>query len=79
VTDRKAFRPVLTGLSVLREFQRAYPEKFTLREGLMDRLLGDNVPRAEFQAGLEPAVILEHCAAKIMQFKAARARYLLYE
>jgi uncharacterized protein YbbC (DUF1343 family) len=78
VTDRGAFRPVLTGLAVLREFQRRNPTKFTLREGMLDRLLGDNVPREKFQQGLTPVEMLATSAAGIERYKQARQRYLLY-
>ncbi len=78
VTDRNAFRPVLTGLTVVQYFQTHFGAKFVMQEGLMDHLLGDNVPREELQRGVSPAQITEKLRPRIEQYLKQRAQYLLY-
>lgn len=79
VTDRAAFLPLLTGLAVIESFQRLFPQKFILREGLMDRLLGDNVPREQLQKGTPPLEIIARLRPQIDEYMKARQKYLLYE
>lgn len=78
VTDRNAFQPVLTGLSVIHLLQERYSGKFKLQEGLMDHLLGDNVPREQLQHGLSGAEITERLRPQIEAYRKKRTAYLLY-
>jgi uncharacterized protein YbbC (DUF1343 family) len=78
VTDRNLFRPVLTGLSVVESFERLYPGKFTIREGLMDRLLGSDIVRKKLQEGVPPARLLQLNRADFEGYLRLRGKYLLY-
>jgi uncharacterized protein YbbC (DUF1343 family) len=78
VTDRSAFRPVLTGLSIVSAFARLVPEKFEIRDGLMDRLLGSDIVRTRLEAGAPPRELLRLNAADFDSYMKRRQVYLLY-
>ncbi len=78
VTDRTAFRPVLTGMAVVQAFARMLPGKFTMREGLMDRFLGSDMIRKKLQEGEPPAGLLGLNRANFDSYMNIRAKYLLY-
>lgn len=78
VTDRTRFRPVLTGLSLISLFNRLYPGKFQVRDGMMDRLLGSDIVRARLAKGEAPADLLRLNRADFDHYLSARSKYLRY-
>ncbi len=76
VTERNAFRPVLTGILMLSVF-RGDP-KFELRQGYLDRLIGDTSignKLLKHQVGMN---ILNGFKHQIEDFRKMRKPYLLY-
>ena len=87
VTDRAAFKPVITGVALLREFRAANPEKFAWRQPPyeyehdkmpIDILAGSADLRAQIDAGLDHRVIAESWAAEEAAFRRDRESFLLY-
>jgi uncharacterized protein YbbC (DUF1343 family) len=87
VTDRAAFKPVITGVALLREFRAANPEKFAWRQPPyeyehdkmpIDILAGSADLRAQIDAGLDHRVIGESWAGDQAAFQRDRQEYLLY-
>ncbi len=78
VTDRAVFRPVLTGLSIIRAFGAIAPGKFEVRDGLMDRLLGSEIVRKRLADGTPPADLLRLNGADFTAYLEARNAYLIY-
>jgi uncharacterized protein YbbC (DUF1343 family) len=78
VTERSLFRPVETGLAMINTFQTLYPEKFQIRDGMMDRLLGDSLSRAEIRKNRSVSDILKLSKNQIKEFVKLREKYLLY-
>ncbi len=78
VTDRAAFRPVLTGLSIISAFKTISPGTFEIRDGLMDRLLGSDIVRKRLAEGVAPAELLLLNGADFTAYLKARNAYLLY-
>ncbi len=88
VTDRRAFRPVVTGVAVIEELRRADPAAFAWRpppyeyeHRLMpiDILGGSSRLRERIDAGETAATIAASWRDDEARFRALRARYLLYE
>jgi uncharacterized protein YbbC (DUF1343 family) len=87
VTDRAAFRPVVTGVAVIEELRRADPSRFAWRpppyeyeHRLMpiDILAGSSVLREALEAGATAGAIADGWTADEAAFRALRAPYLLY-
>jgi uncharacterized protein YbbC (DUF1343 family) len=78
VTDRSLFRPVLTGLSVIGAFARIAPDRFEIRDGLMDHLLGSDIVRTRLKEGLPPRDLLRLNGADFDTYIKQRKAYLLY-
>ncbi len=79
VTERSLFRPVETGLAMINAFQTLYPEKFQIRDGLMDRLLGDSLSRAEIKNNRSASdILLKLSKNQVEEFVKLRKKYLLY-
>lgn len=78
VTDRDAFRPVLTGLAMIRTFARLWPGRFEVRDGLMDRLLGSDIVRKRLAEGADPRDLLRLNAVDFEDYLSRRSRHLLY-
>jgi uncharacterized protein YbbC (DUF1343 family) len=79
VTDRKAFRPVSTGLAVIRVFSGLAPDKFQMQDGFMDRLLGSDVMRTRFQEGEPIEKVLAINGADFEEYLKLRRKYILYK
>ncbi len=79
VTDRSAFRPVLTGLSIIGAFAKLAPKKFEIRDGLMDRLLGSDIVRTRLKEGVPAADLLRLNGADFDGYLKLRETYLLYK
>jgi uncharacterized protein YbbC (DUF1343 family) len=87
VTDRAAFRPVVTGVAVIEELRRADPARFAWRpppyeyeHRLMpiDILAGSSVMREALERGATAEAIADAWRTDEAAFEALRAPYLLY-
>src|ERR1051326_8770761 len=78
VTDRKTYKPVLTGVLVLATIQKAYPHVFVLTAGRLDRLIGDTLISQSIDAKRVGLTVLDFTKRQIDQFKKVRSKYLLY-
>ena len=87
VTDREAFRPVLTAVAVLQAMRRADPARFAWREPPyeyeqtkqpIDILAGSAALRRQLDADVEAAEIAAGWDADVAAFAAVRSRFLLY-
>jgi uncharacterized protein YbbC (DUF1343 family) len=87
VTDRAAFRPVVTGVAVIEELRRADPSSFAWRpppyeyeHRLMpiDILAGSSVMRESLERGATAETIAAGWRDDEAAFRALRAPYLLY-
>ena len=87
VTDRAAFRPVLTAVAVLQAIRRADPARFAWREPPyeyertkqpIDILAGSDGLRRELDADVDAREIAAGWEADVAAFAAVRSRFLLY-
>ena len=87
VTDRRAFRPVRTGVALLQACRRAAPERFAWREPPyeyehermpIDILAGSDALRRALDADRPAVDIAAGWDADVARFAAARAPFLLY-
>jgi uncharacterized protein YbbC (DUF1343 family) len=87
VTDRRAFRPVLTAVSLLGEFFRADPVRFGWRlppyeyeyEKLaIDILAGSDALRRQIEAGVPGPEIADNWEPSVRAFMKVREEFLLY-
>ena len=88
VTDRAAFRPVLTGAALIQMFRHMSPEKFSWRQPPyeyeheklpIDILAGSDTLRHQVEAGLAPAAIADSWRADEAAFRDRRRAFLLYD
>jgi uncharacterized protein YbbC (DUF1343 family) len=88
VTDRRAFRPVLTAVALLAAIRRLGPERFAWREPPyeyetikmpIDILYGSDELRTKMEAGVPASRIAAGWEEGLRRFEDLRARYLLYE
>jgi uncharacterized protein YbbC (DUF1343 family) len=78
VTNRKKFRPVLTGVMLLSVIRSLAPGKFELMQGRLDRLAGDTIIGDKLMKGAAGKNILDVFDTQLDQFRRLRAKYLLY-
>jgi uncharacterized protein YbbC (DUF1343 family) len=87
VTDRAAFRPVLTGAALIQMFRRTSPEKFSWRQPPyeyehdkmpIDILAGSDTLRQQVEAGLAPTAIADSWRTDEAAFRDLRRPFLLY-
>ena len=87
VTERAAFRPVLTGAALIQMFRRFNPEKFSWRQPPyeyehdklpIDILAGSDTLRQQVEAGLAPAAIADSWRTDEAAFRDLRRPFLLY-
>jgi uncharacterized protein YbbC (DUF1343 family) len=78
LTDRELFVPVRTGLTILREFQRLYPENFTLDRKWFLKLMGSAPVFDGLRNGLSLDSIESGWSAKTSEFKTKCRKLLLY-
>jgi len=85
VTDRDAFRPVVTGIHLLATLKKLYPADFRWRSPsrstgayYIDLLAGTPRLREMVDAGEAPEKIIAALAAGVENFMARRGKYLLY-
>jgi uncharacterized protein YbbC (DUF1343 family) len=85
VTDRKAFKPVETGVHLLAALKRLYPKEFRWRSPsrstgayYLDLLAGTPRIREGLDAGIRPEAIVASAEAGLNRFFSLREKYLLY-
>src|SRR5687768_4427913 len=76
VTDRNAYRPVRTVLTLIDEIRRLHPAEFAW-SGSMDRLAGTARVRQAIEAGTLPALLADW-DRDAHRFESIRSPYLLY-
>jgi len=78
VTDRESLRPFWTGVTIIDELARAYPDQFEWRTAHFDRLCGTATIRKAITAR-KPLHTLRHAwDAECRSFLGTRQQYLLY-
>jgi uncharacterized protein YbbC (DUF1343 family) len=87
VTDRGAFRPVMTGVALIEMFRRFDPQKFAWRQPPyeyehdklpIDILAGSDVLRHQIESNMSPQAIAESWQEDEAEFRRLREPYLLY-
>ncbi len=87
VTDRRAFKPYLTTLTLLAVIRDLYPEEFAWRQPPyeyeterwpIDLLTGDAAIREGLEQGAAPAELEAAWQEELAQFLAARREFLIY-
>jgi uncharacterized protein YbbC (DUF1343 family) len=88
VTDRSAFKPVLTGVALIAMFHRATPSKFAWRQPPyeyehdkmpIDILAGSSQLREQIEGGVPAAAIAAGWRDDEAAFEKIRRKYLLYQ
>ncbi len=88
VTDRSAFKPVLTGVAIIGAIRELYPQDFAWKqppyEYVFDKLpfdviAGSATIREKIDACVSPSEIEEGWRAPLAEFDALRSHYLLYQ
>jgi uncharacterized protein YbbC (DUF1343 family) len=87
VTDRRAFKPVMTGAALIQMFRRVDPQNFAWRQPPyeyeheklpIDILAGSDRLRQQIEDDLRPQQIAESWRAEEEEFRRIRKPYLLY-
>ncbi len=78
VTDRTRLEPFWTGVLVINELHRLYPDRLEWRPAHFDRLCGTPTIRAAITAGKPLAALKTSWAAGGRTFEQTRRKYLLY-
>lgn len=84
VTHRDAFKPVETGLHIVKAIHDMYPEDFEFRAensagiSFFDNLMGNGWVREAIEEGKTVEEISSKWEKKLKQFKMTREEYLLY-
>ena len=81
VTDRDAFRPVRTALTLLATIRKLHPDEFAFLEGeppFFDKLAGNGWVRRAILRGETPQAIELRWQPALRRFEELRRRYLLY-
>ncbi|WP_240978594.1 exo-beta-N-acetylmuramidase NamZ domain-containing protein [Longimicrobium terrae] len=76
ITDRNAFKPVLTGLVFLSEIQKMNPSQLGM--GPMLQMLGSRWAPAAVRAGQDPREIYARWERENAEWNTVRAKYALY-
>jgi uncharacterized protein YbbC (DUF1343 family)/CubicO group peptidase (beta-lactamase class C family) len=77
VTNREAFRPVLTGIEMAVALRKLYPEQWQVDK--YQRLLVSAETLARLKGGESAAEITRSWDERLTEFRKARARFLLYQ
>ena len=84
VTDRKAFKPVITGIAAVAAIRKLYPQQFAFRppgghgKRFFDLLGGGTAIREAIEAGASPLEIEKSWAAGLAKFREETKSVLLY-
>ncbi|MEL3974490.1 DUF1343 domain-containing protein [Rossellomorea oryzaecorticis] len=84
VTDKKAFKPVETGLHIVKTIHDMYPEDFQFRAensagiSFFDNLIGNGWIREGIEEGRSVEEMIEQWEVELEEFKKVREEYLIY-
>jgi uncharacterized protein YbbC (DUF1343 family) len=87
ILDRKVFKPVLTGIAILRSIYKLYPESFKWKEppyeyvydkNPFDVIAGTGSLRAQIEKGTPLNEIEQSWQPELEKFKSVRSNYLIY-
>jgi uncharacterized protein YbbC (DUF1343 family) len=78
VTERNAFRPVRTGIAILRAIHEVHPDSMTWRLPGFDLLAGTSRLRAMIEENMPLHDIEKSWQSNLEAFRGARQSYLLY-
>jgi uncharacterized protein YbbC (DUF1343 family) len=78
ITDRTRLEPFWTGVQIIDELHRLYPDKFEWRSAHFDRLCGTSAIREAITAHKPLADLKTTWATQCRTFEQARRRYFLY-
>ena len=78
VTERTLFRPVETGIWLLREISRLGQEKLKIRESGLNRLFGSDALWNCLRDRTEPSILIEHMKLMEERFRDLRQQHFLY-
>ena len=88
VTDRRAFKPVLTGVALIQMFRRLNPQNFAWRQPPyeyeheklpIDILAGSDALRRQIESDVSPQAIADSWRTEEEEFRRLRKPYLLYD
>lgn len=78
VTDREAYQPVKTGITIVKTIHDMYPDDFAFKNDNFDRLIGNGWVRKKIEQGASVDEIVDHWQEGLQDFKKLRRNYLLY-
>jgi uncharacterized protein YbbC (DUF1343 family) len=78
VTDRNLLEPYSSGIAIVREIFRMYPERFEWRPGHFDRLCGSSATRKAISEGASLEQLKAGWRERFESFMQIRKKYLLY-
>ncbi|MDA8352124.1 MAG: DUF1343 domain-containing protein [Firmicutes bacterium] len=82
VEDPQKFSPILTGLTIIQETKRLYPDEFQWRETeepfWIDKLTGSDRVRKQIDEGVPAREIVESWQQELADFQKLRSHYLIY-
>jgi uncharacterized protein YbbC (DUF1343 family) len=78
VTDRNAFQPYRAGVALVWAVHKLHADKLEWNDAVLDRLVATPRLKAMITAGRTPAEIYAAWAGEVAEFRAVRAKYLLY-
>lgn len=78
VTDRNAFNPVITGLTVVKTIHDMYPDHFSFLAAHFDNLIGNSWVRKGIENRMSISDMQKKWQKGLQEFKEKRKKYLLY-
>jgi len=78
VTDRTALRPFRTGVLIVKELRRMFPDAFEWRSAHFDRLCGTDAVRRAITAQSPLELLKDAWRTQCLAFEQNRGEYLLY-
>jgi uncharacterized protein YbbC (DUF1343 family) len=78
VTDRRALKRTLTGLTIVKVFRESFPEKVEVRKQSFNRLMGLASVLRDLLSGIPVTTICQSWETELRQFERASSRFYLY-
>ncbi|WP_439116342.1 exo-beta-N-acetylmuramidase NamZ family protein [Paludifilum halophilum] len=83
IEDPERFSPILTGITIIQEVKRLYPEDFAWRKDgdsyWIDKLTGSDRIRTQIDEGIPAREITAGWQKELKDFRQVRKEYLLYQ
>ena len=79
VTNRKLFKPVLTGVMMIAEIYKLHPRKFEIIQGRFDHFIGDEMISDKLMKETLGMNVFNMFTTQMEQYKTIREKYLLYK